>query len=186
MLNSSRETAWHVLMNPIILGNCLFRALSHQLYGSQDRHRQVRSMVVEHMRRQADHFKHFLPVGAGGATRRNPTRRSARSSRGGDVDPTENDVDLAFARHLNQMAQNGAFGGHLELAAFAAMHNIAVRVFRSDGDAIVAGDEASPQVVRIAYHVSYYISCLLPLFSLYLLHPLLMLHHLDLLMTDIS
>ncbi len=138
----------------MIIGNCLFRALSHQLYGEQGRHRQVRSTVVEHLRGNSDHFKNFLPVGAGGGTRRNQTRRSARSSRGGDVDPTKNDVDLAFARHLHLMAQDGTYGGHLELAAFAAMHSVAVRVFRSDGDSIVAGDEASSQVVQVAYHVS--------------------------------
>ena len=37
-------------------GNCQFRALSQQLYGSEDYHGSVRRDAVNHMRREADFF----------------------------------------------------------------------------------------------------------------------------------
>eukprot|EP00656_Telonema_subtile_P045086 TRINITY_DN51355_c0_g1_i1.p1 TRINITY_DN51355_c0_g1~~TRINITY_DN51355_c0_g1_i1.p1 ORF type:complete len:316 (+),score=58.17 TRINITY_DN51355_c0_g1_i1:100-1047(+) len=38
-------------------GNCQFRALSHQLYGTQDYHSQVRAFVVEHIRAHAEEYQ---------------------------------------------------------------------------------------------------------------------------------
>lgn len=37
-------------------GNCQFRSLSQQLYGSEDYHGSVRRAAVEHMRKEADFF----------------------------------------------------------------------------------------------------------------------------------
>eukprot|EP00656_Telonema_subtile_P001052 TRINITY_DN10501_c0_g2_i1.p1 TRINITY_DN10501_c0_g2~~TRINITY_DN10501_c0_g2_i1.p1 ORF type:complete len:297 (+),score=61.29 TRINITY_DN10501_c0_g2_i1:131-1021(+) len=38
-------------------GNCQFRALSHQLYGDQELHGEVRSFVVAHIREHADEYQ---------------------------------------------------------------------------------------------------------------------------------
>lgn len=41
-------------------GNCLFRALSDQLYGSPDFHLEVRREVCQFMRAYSDYFANFL------------------------------------------------------------------------------------------------------------------------------
>lgn len=38
-------------------GNCLFRAVSHQMYGTQERHGMIRKNVCDYMRTQKDRFK---------------------------------------------------------------------------------------------------------------------------------
>ena len=41
-------------------GNCLFRALSDQLYGEDARHAEIRADVVDYMRRNREDFEPFL------------------------------------------------------------------------------------------------------------------------------
>lgn len=43
-------------------GNCLFRAVSHQLYLSEEHHMQLRTMCVEHMSRHRGRFQPFCPT----------------------------------------------------------------------------------------------------------------------------
>ena len=38
-------------------GNCLFRAVSHQMYGTQERHAKIRKDVCDYMRSQNERFK---------------------------------------------------------------------------------------------------------------------------------
>lgn len=40
-------------------GNCQFRALSHQLYGTQEKYAEVRQFVTEHIREHADSYALF-------------------------------------------------------------------------------------------------------------------------------
>lgn len=42
-------------------GNCLFRAISLQVYGSQDMHSTVRSQCLDFLEREVDHYSHFVP-----------------------------------------------------------------------------------------------------------------------------
>lgn len=41
-------------------GNCQFRALSNELYGSQEHHQAVRDRVITHLREHADEFSFFV------------------------------------------------------------------------------------------------------------------------------
>ena len=41
-------------------GNCLFRAISLQVYGSEDMHRTVRTQCLDFMECESQHFKHFI------------------------------------------------------------------------------------------------------------------------------
>ena len=59
----------------------MFRAFSDQLFGSSDRHASLRRDVVDFMRRNRDDFEPFL------------------------VD------DVSFEKHLNNLSQDGTFGG---------------------------------------------------------------------------
>mmetsp|Transcript_14662 Transcript_14662/g.21575 ORF Transcript_14662/g.21575 Transcript_14662/m.21575 type:complete len:501 (-) Transcript_14662:77-1579(-) len=41
-------------------GNCLFRAVSLQVYGSADMHAQIRKQCLDHMAKDEEHFSHFV------------------------------------------------------------------------------------------------------------------------------
>lgn len=43
-------------------GNCLFRAVSHQLYLSEDRHEELRAQCVSHMEQHRERFAPFCPI----------------------------------------------------------------------------------------------------------------------------
>ncbi|KAF8723218.1 hypothetical protein AX14_009394 [Amanita brunnescens Koide BX004] len=70
-------------------GNCLFRALSDQYYGSDSKHAQVRQDICDWI---ATHHSRYAPF----------------------VDD-ERGIDT----HLRCMRQHGTYGGHMELSAFA-------------------------------------------------------------------
>ena len=40
-------------------GNCLFRALAHQILGDPDRHMEIRSAIVRHIQGRKEHFRAF-------------------------------------------------------------------------------------------------------------------------------
>jgi len=46
-------------------GNCQFRALADQMYGSQERHREVRATVVKMLRAEPDAYAAFVCEGDG-------------------------------------------------------------------------------------------------------------------------
>ncbi|TRM58264.1 hypothetical protein BD626DRAFT_438394 [Schizophyllum amplum] len=81
-------------------GNCLFRALSDQLYGSASRHAQLRSRVCDWIGAHGDLYAPFV-----------------EDERGLDA-------------HLRCMRENGTYGGHLELSAFAHMTGKNVKVIQ--------------------------------------------------------
>lgn len=41
-------------------GNCLFRAISLQIYGNPEHHMELRERCVEYMRKNEEHYKHFI------------------------------------------------------------------------------------------------------------------------------
>ncbi|KAH8987264.1 hypothetical protein EDB92DRAFT_1948619 [Lactarius akahatsu] len=72
-------------------GNCLFRALSDQLYGTESRHVQLRKDICDWIQSHSVRYAPFVD-----------------DERGLDV-------------HLSLMRQPATYGGHLELSAFAHM-----------------------------------------------------------------
>lgn len=44
-------------------GNCLFRSVSHQMYGTEDQHAVVRSKVMDYMEAEGDFFCQFVEGG---------------------------------------------------------------------------------------------------------------------------
>lgn len=79
-------------------GNCLFRALSDQIYGTPNQHLSLRVEVCEFMASHKDRFEAFV------------------------------DDDQGLDRHLSAMRSNGTYGGHLELTAFAQLKVVNVKV----------------------------------------------------------
>ncbi|EAU87496.1 hypothetical protein CC1G_11715 [Coprinopsis cinerea okayama7 len=81
-------------------GNCLFRALSDQLYGSPSKHAQLRQDICDFIVKHKSRYEPFV-----------------EDERGLDV-------------HIRCMRENGTYGGHLELSSFAHMVKRNVKVIQ--------------------------------------------------------
>ncbi|KAJ7748592.1 hypothetical protein B0H16DRAFT_901082 [Mycena metata] len=81
-------------------GNCLFRALSDQLYGSPSKHPQLRRDVCDWIARHKTRYEPFV-----------------EDERGLEV-------------HLRCMRENATYGGHMELSAFAHLTRRNVKVIQ--------------------------------------------------------
>ncbi|KAI0043265.1 cysteine proteinase [Auriscalpium vulgare] len=81
-------------------GNCLFRALSDQLYGTESHHLQIRSDVCDWIERHKTRYAPFV------------------------------DDERGLTVHLTLMRKPATYGGHLELSAFAHMVRRNVKVIQ--------------------------------------------------------
>ena len=146
------------------LGNCLFHALSDQLYGDQSSHAELRAATVEYMRANATYFKSFISVHPGGGTRRSlrvPKRKNpgALAHPEESWNPTAEEIDAAFERHLAEMKNGGAYGDNLEIVAFANSLKVNVWIFSQSMDKFLEFKckDGVGKVTKIAYivhHVS--------------------------------
>ncbi|ORX62983.1 cysteine proteinase [Hesseltinella vesiculosa] len=117
-------------------GNCLFRSLSDQLHGDDGHHRTVRQDVCQFLRDNKETYQYFV----------------------------EDDGD--FDDHVTNMEADSCFGGNMELAAFAKLKRVKIKVYQPgmiyviDGTAELDNDEgqdsmdddAEIPVLHIAYH----------------------------------
>lgn len=146
------------MANTYFPGNCLFHALSDQLYGVQSRHGEIRSATIVYMREHADFYKQFVDVHPGGGLRRNPKRKNAGafSSSFNATGPTPEEVTRVFEGHLAEMAWGGTYGDNMEITAFCRAFNVDVKIYQRDFAYMVPVDHARPatRVAHIAYHVS--------------------------------
>lgn len=142
----------------INIGNCLFNALSDQLYGDQYKHHEIRSAVIDYMREQASYYKQFIEVHPGGGARRNPKRKNAGSfsTPFNAVGPSAAEIERVFEGHLKQMAQGGTYGDNMEISAFSSKFRVAVKIYQRDFAYLVSAvpQGTEEKVVHIAYHVS--------------------------------
>jgi OTU domain-containing protein 3 len=146
-------------------GNCLFNALSDQIYGHQNEHDKIRARVIEYMRDHAAYYKQFIDVQPGGGTRRNPKRKNAGaySSPTNFTPPTAEEIDRVFESHMGAMAKGGTYGDNMEITAFTAAFGIDVKIYQQDFAYMISAPEELPKngVAYIAYHVrGYKASCL--------------------------
>ena len=141
----------------IYIGNCLFYALSDQIYGHQGEHANIRAAVIEYMRQNANDFKYFIPVIGGG--RRNPKRKNVGALSGpiSCANPTEDAVNQKFEAYLLDMARNGTYGDNLEIVAFAKAFSTNVRIYQAHDPLMIyaADDWTALPVAHIAHHVSF-------------------------------
>lgn len=77
-------------------GNCLFRALSHQVYGTEDSHLQLRLLTLEFIEQNRKKYEPYW------------------------IDPTATNEELSvsYANHLQQVKKPGVWGTLLEIKAF--------------------------------------------------------------------
>ncbi|KAJ8060471.1 hypothetical protein OCU04_010794 [Sclerotinia nivalis] len=109
-------------------GNCLFRALSDQLYGDFERHLEIRRDVVEYMRAHPDYFKPFIPAGS---IKRNPRRRVAAASHIDNKAAADAELEQCFQDRLKKMSRPHEWGDQPELAAFAKAYEVDVTVWHN-------------------------------------------------------
>ncbi|KAI9683554.1 MAG: hypothetical protein M1829_004857 [Trizodia sp. TS-e1964] len=136
-------------------GNCLFNALSDQIYGNEKGHKEIRARVIEYMRENADYYKKFIVVHPGGGTRRNPKRKNtAPPPPTVPQDPTPAEIDRAFEKHLKEMARGGTWGDNLEINAFVGAYGTTVVVHQKTFSVTVSRGEESEDrpVAHVAYH----------------------------------
>ncbi|KAI9862218.1 MAG: hypothetical protein M1824_001599 [Vezdaea acicularis] len=135
-------------------GNCLFNALSDQLYGNSKEHLRIRFQVVEYIRQHPAEFKPFLAVEVGGGTRRNPRRETARYREALSSAPSEADLDRAFEAHLAQMIKTGEWGDNMEITAFTKAFEVDVKIYIKDRAylSLARDDGLQRATLHIAYH----------------------------------
>ena len=91
-------------------GNCLFRALADQLYGDDRAHAALRHATCEQLAAHPDAYAGFV----------------------------EN--ERPFEHYVRAMREDGTYGGHLELTAFAHAFNKHVKIVQPGLVYVVAGD----------------------------------------------
>ena len=83
-------------------GNCLFRSICHQVYGTEDYHHILRQKCVRYLQSEYEYFRSFVPGGNDRAQ---------------------------FDRYCNRMAQNGVWGDNLEIQAFSELYGRSIAIY---------------------------------------------------------
>lgn len=144
-------------------GNCLFNALSDQLYGDQEMNEVLRTATIEHMRDNSDFYRQYMAVNS---VRRNPKRKTtaALPTRIDTKYYTEEQLQQQFEEHVEKMGQPGEWADNMEVSAFASALNVHVRLWQADFTYLFSprtyympNDDTAPrdnrQTLHIAYHV---------------------------------
>ena len=83
-LRSQGRTVYHVLGD----GNCMFRSLSHQIYGTENEHRNIRLTLQQVLEENMETYKKFWIQ-----------------------------MDTSFSLHVQMLKSQGVWGTHVELLA---------------------------------------------------------------------
>jgi len=98
-------------------GNCQFRALSYELFGTQDRHKEVRQLATRHMEKSPDLYQVFF------------------------------EEEHEFKTYLEGMTKNGVWGDELTLRAVADAIGVKIHVVTSqDENWYLQYEPASPSM----------------------------------------
>ncbi|CAI5736842.1 unnamed protein product [Peronospora destructor] len=107
-------------------GNCLFRALSDQLFGDQQQHEQVREKIVNYLEQHRNDFEPFM------------------------------EDEEKFEKYCERMRENGTWGGNQELYAAARLFQAYIIVHQNQPSArimVIECDQLKPtRFIHVAYH----------------------------------
>ncbi|KAI9286853.1 hypothetical protein BC943DRAFT_215769 [Umbelopsis sp. AD052] len=106
-------------------GNCLFRALSDQYHGNDKQHAEIRQSVCQFLRENEESYEMFV------------------------------EDDQTFQWHVDNMENLGVFGGNMELAAFAKLQKIDIKIYQPGFIYIINGGD-DPEEVRQTLHIAYH------------------------------
>ncbi len=114
----------------LVIGNCLFHALSDQLYGDMSHESELRNATIDYMAANPDKFKNFVDVHSVGGTRRISKRKIPGAiSKFDNTKPTKEERDKAFERYLKLKFEGGSYGDNAEIIAFAWRFNVNIKAF---------------------------------------------------------
>ncbi|KKK22962.1 hypothetical protein P175DRAFT_077714 [Aspergillus ochraceoroseus IBT 24754] len=144
-------------------GNCLYYALSDQLYGDFTHADRIRVRLADHISANRDYFMSF--IAAVGGERRAPRRAAATaakyaycssSSASPAPPPSIKDKERSFDSKVAESRKNGVWGGAEEIQAFCQAFKKDVNVYTMYGiqnfrDVHAPGDEER-ETVHIAFH----------------------------------
>ncbi|KAL4778210.1 hypothetical protein BJX76DRAFT_366582 [Aspergillus varians] len=144
-------------------GNCLYYALSDQLYGDFNHADHIRTRLADHILSNREYFMSF--IAAAGGERRAPRRaaaEAARNSYGSSSSaspappPSTKDKDRSFDSRVAESRKNGVWGGAEEIQAFCQSFKKDVNVYTVYGiqnfrDVHAPRDEER-ETVHIAFH----------------------------------
>jgi OTU-like cysteine protease len=94
-------------------GNCLFRAVSLQVYGSADSHSEVRERCMDYMAQNEEHFSNFI----------------AATSDDELKIPQASESMSAFQAYVTRKRMKGVHGNHTEIQALSELFNRPVEVY---------------------------------------------------------
>ena len=116
-------------------GNCLFRAVSLQVYGSSDNHTEVRERCMDYMAQNEEHFSDFI----------------AASSDDEMIIPQHKNSISAFQAYIARKRISGVHGNHTEIQALSELFNRPVEVYTPE---TLYADIAALQPMNI-FHEEY-------------------------------
>lgn len=133
-----------------MVGNCLFRALSDQLYGHSEDHLKIRRDVVDQMRANPDEYKPFLAVGS---IKRNPGRGAARTGPVDSEAASDARVEATFQAHLAKMSKPREWGDQTEVKAFVQEYKVDVTVWNPSWKCTFSAEDG--QSSRVQVHIAF-------------------------------
>ncbi|CRG97329.1 OTU-like cysteine protease, putative [Plasmodium gallinaceum] len=84
-------------------GNCLFRAVSDQLYNHEDNYKEIRKKVVDHLSKKEEEYKNFI------------------------------EYDESYKSYIERISLDGTWGGQLELQAIGEIYNVNILIYQENG-----------------------------------------------------
>ncbi|KJP86684.1 hypothetical protein AK88_03691 [Plasmodium fragile] len=83
-------------------GNCLFRAVSDQLYNNEDKYKEIRKLVVDHLQRNEEKYQHFI------------------------------EYDESYKSYIERISLDGTWGGQLELQAVGEVFTVNILIYQEN------------------------------------------------------
>ncbi|GAM34485.1 extracellular OTU-like cysteine protease [Talaromyces pinophilus] len=114
-------------------GNCLYYALSDQMYGDWDHATEIRDNLSAHMEANREYFAGFA-VAKGGERRSKRTAAAPRRIRTplASPSPTSSEIEDAFQDMVSRTATNYIWGGAEEIQACCQFYKRDIRVYSED------------------------------------------------------
>ena len=125
-----------------LLGNCLFRALSLQIFGGQERFEEVRAKVVQYIKDYQRDYENFVvgellrevlkrgckkaaPKEAPKQVTKKVTKKATKKSK-----KATKEKKSEFEQYVEKMAEDGTWGGDIEISAFSLAYDMEVLVYQ--------------------------------------------------------
>lgn len=150
-------------------GNCLYYALSDQLYGDFTHAEEIRLRLADHISNNSEYFMSF--IAAAGGVRRAPRRAAAAaakyasqsrsSSSASPAPPSALEKENSFNNKVSQSRKNGVWGGAEEIQACCQSYKKDIHVYTMYGVQTFRDVHAPEGEVRDVLHIAFHVRALL-------------------------